>query len=73
MDRTETRAIAETRKQRQLREAFKFSVVLAGLTAGVFFVWLAFAAEMDGFLATLSCVFGAAIAAACVIFAYMKA
>ena len=72
----------EKKRQQGLRGAFKGSVAVAGVVAGVFFVWLAFAvtASIDGsseplislFLRVLSFVFGGAIATACVSFAYMK-
>ncbi|MEO7588906.1 MAG: hypothetical protein ABIS84_12860 [Arachnia sp.] len=68
--------------QRTLRDVFKGSVAVVGVTAGLFSLWLASATKDNGdgttalllenFVQVLSCVFDVAIAVAAVSFACLK-
>lgn len=79
MERLDVRELHNVKRQRDLRDVLRGAMAVAGVTAGLFFVWLAFTLDFDptmtlaaGFLKVLAFVFGVSLAIAGVSFALIK-
>ncbi len=66
------RDVHEAKKQQNLRYLHNSAMAMAGLIAGLFFVWMSFTSDMGGFPQAMAFVFGVSIAVAAVTSGYLK-